>query len=571
MKKKILCIMTLVFVAFTCAFGLSSCKEVYEVNQVDSLIANLQNSIDTNKLEQDKKIEEITLQYQAKDNELLLVIEGDKKVLLDFKTSYELALKELQDKDLAIDKAIEDLDTKYYQEVEKLLENDSENMARLEEIKTQHDGALKELQDKDLATDKAIEELVAKYYQEVEKLLENDNENMAKLEDLKTQYNSDLKELQDKDLAIDKAIEELDAKYYQEVEKLLENDSENLAKLEELKRQHDGALKELQDKDLAIDKAIEDLDTKYYQEVENLQNKINLVNQQIDNNKKEFETQIEAINVLYNVKIVEINNVIDMLKTTNNSQDDIISSLIDRVTNLESAMQIKEIMVTENGDLTIYFTNGTSQTVKKPQGHVHDFDEWIEFSSDETSCNKKLIYHICKDCDFIEWGKKDHEWSDNFSIDGTYHWKKCKNCQEITGREMHVVDEGLDLCLVCDNVMDFDGLFYEVVDGEAKIKFFNYYINEIKILDYYLGAPVKSIPSGFFVGDTRISKIIIPDTINEIGSLAFHGCESLVNIVFEGTVDEWNAIGYEDWFDVPATKVVCSDGEVPIESEESFN
>ena len=247
MKKKILCIVTLFFFFFICSFGLSSCKEVYEASQVDSIIANLKTSIETNKIEQDKKIEEITLQYQAKDNELLLVIEGEQKVLADLKTSYELALKELQDKDLATEKAIEDLDTKYNQELEKLLENDSEN----------------------------------------------------------------------------------------------------LAKLEELKSQHDIALKELQDKDLAIDKTIEDLDAKYCQEVERLQNKINLANQQIDNNKQAFEIQIEAINVLYNAKIVEINNVIDMLKTTNNSQDEIISSLIDRVTNLESAMQIKEIVIAD--------------------------------------------------------------------------------------------------------------------------------------------------------------------------------------------------------------------------------
>ena len=65
-----------------------------------------------------------------------------------------------------------------------------------------------------------------------------------------------------------------------------------------------------------------------------------------------------------------------------------------------------------------------------------------------------------------------------------------------------------------------------------------------------------------------ITSIEIPANVTTIGDRAFAYNSSLSNIVFNGTVLEWNAIEFgSEWNDnVPATKVICSDGEVSLVS-----
>jgi len=57
--------------------------------------------------------------------------------------------------------------------------------------------------------------------------------------------------------------------------------------------------------------------------------------------------------------------------------------------------------------------------------------------------------------------------------------------------------------------------------------------------------------------------VVIGNGVTSIGYSAFN-CTSLMSITFKGTIEQWNAIGYDDWWNVLATKVVCSDGEVEI-------
>lgn len=82
-----------------------------------------------------------------------------------------------------------------------------------------------------------------------------------------------------------------------------------------------------------------------------------------------------------------------------------------------------------------------------------------------------------------------------------------------------------------------------------------------------------TIPDGVTVIDYRVfnncsnlPSITIPDGVTEIGTCAFEGCTSLTSITFGGTVEQWNAIKKgSSWNNnVPATKVVCSDGEVAL-------
>ncbi len=64
---------------------------------------------------------------------------------------------------------------------------------------------------------------------------------------------------------------------------------------------------------------------------------------------------------------------------------------------------------------------------------------------------------------------------------------------------------------------------------------------------------------------TSLKKISLPSTLRKIDGYAVLGlCESLEEIVYTGTVDEWNGIEKSDSWCIatPAFRIVCTDGEV---------
>ena len=64
----------------------------------------------------------------------------------------------------------------------------------------------------------------------------------------------------------------------------------------------------------------------------------------------------------------------------------------------------------------------------------------------------------------------------------------------------------------------------------------------------------------------NLTSVVIGDSVTTIGNYAFYDCTNLTSITFNGTVEEWNAIEKENYWNVllPATKVVCLDGEVAL-------
>lgn len=77
---------------------------------------------------------------------------------------------------------------------------------------------------------------------------------------------------------------------------------------------------------------------------------------------------------------------------------------------------------------------------------------------------------------------------------------------------------------------------------------------------------ITSIEYGVFMDCSNLNSVTIPNSVTTIGGAAFCRCPNLTNIIFNGTISQWNAIDKrESWnADVPATKVVCTDGEVAI-------
>ena len=83
------------------------------------------------------------------------------------------------------------------------------------------------------------------------------------------------------------------------------------------------------------------------------------------------------------------------------------------------------------------------------------------------------------------------------------------------------------------------------------------------LLSFIIPAQITRIKEWTFYECTALKSVIIPSSVTLIEDYAFYDCSSLRTITFAGTMEEWNRVKKVNrWRDgVPATKVVCSDGE----------
>ena len=132
------------------------------------------------------------------------------------------------------------------------------------------------------------------------------------------------------------------------------------------------------------------------------------------------------------------------------------------------------------------------------------------------------------------------------------------------------------------------GVIYQVVDGEAVVTGYDGEDEIVTIEATYEGVAVTKIANNAFNSNATLTEIVIPDSVTVIGKSAFEMClgltsvtigagvtviddsafaycSNLSSITFNGTKAQWNAINKtSNWDFVPATKVVCSNGEVDL-------
>jgi hypothetical protein len=77
---------------------------------------------------------------------------------------------------------------------------------------------------------------------------------------------------------------------------------------------------------------------------------------------------------------------------------------------------------------------------------------------------------------------------------------------------------------------------------------------------------VTGIGKGAFEGCSSLTSVTIGNSVTSIGGYAFYYCSGLNSITYEGTQEQWNAVSKgNNWkYEVPATYVQCSDGQVEL-------
>lgn len=90
------------------------------------------------------------------------------------------------------------------------------------------------------------------------------------------------------------------------------------------------------------------------------------------------------------------------------------------------------------------------------------------------------------------------------------------------------------------------------------------YLNGVEINNIVIPDGVTKINSCAFLNFNGMQSLRIPESVTYIGDYAFSGCQSLYNITYDGSVEQWAQIQTgQGWADrVGDSTVHCSNGDV---------
>lgn len=85
------------------------------------------------------------------------------------------------------------------------------------------------------------------------------------------------------------------------------------------------------------------------------------------------------------------------------------------------------------------------------------------------------------------------------------------------------------------------------------------------IQEIVLPQSLRELRTGTFRYCAMLEKINIPRSVVSINSRVFDGCVSLLEITYEGTMEEWSHIGFSaEWHDAVLQKIICTDGVINV-------
>ena len=121
----------------------------------------------------------------------------------------------------------------------------------------------------------------------------------------------------------------------------------------------------------------------------------------------------------------------------------------------KNGVGIYKVGVDDSGYLWIYLTDGTAQRVKLPtaQAEEHNFGSWMLLSDGDT-CEDKIYFRYCVDCNETQMKKIDH--IEAFSFDSEGHGWACKECGYVISYTKHTLDIS-GKCTDCDYCLDDGG------------------------------------------------------------------------------------------------------------------
>lgn len=146
------------------------------------------------------------------------------------------------------------------------------------------------------------------------------------------------------------------------------------------------------------------------------------------------------------------------------------------------------------------------------------------------------------------------------------------NCSSLTNITIpasvtYLGETVFDTCKSLTNIIvDDNNQHYKSIDGTVYSK------DGTTLVQYAVGKTdtffeipnsVISVAEGAFWENLYLTNVKIPSSVT---SLDLNGCSALISVIFEGTMEEWQAIDKNYyWKDpVPASKVICSDGVIEL-------
>lgn len=242
---------------------------------------------------------------------------------------------------------------------------------------------------------------------------------------------------------------------------------------------------------------------------------------------------------------------------------------------------------------------------------AHTFSEWLTIK--DASCEEKgLSQRYCSVCNYTESKAIDATGHSEEMIpaveatcteEGLSEGKRCAVCEVIIEEPQkvnatgHIFEEGICICGLTDGTYT-EGIEYGFVrDDFGNAIGFKAMSRDTDIVNsdphlrippvFWNKLPVMHICYGVFAGLDGITTVTIPDSVTfiddeafkycenlttvnlgngveHIGVHAFADCSNLTSIIYNGTIEQWNAINKDSGWDwhTGAYTVYCTDGTI---------